>query len=790
MPNKGKPGALIPYSNTVNPFAYETSEPAPMGIADYGVDSAGAYSYATNSSLGIVNIGSLSTSASANYSMTFQQNVNLLFHDNGFLYVYWIQNVAFVNTTNANIQFINNIWNFSSSSASMSATGVSGSGQVAFSGSTGYYYDLPNSSSLLGNNVTLGYPSTIMFRVNSSVSSLGKPMVSFEYNDSYGWQTYDNVTFLTSHPVSSLAGFVVDGMQYNPFGTFYDSELILGGPGGGANSTDVSSDVRLELKYWNGHNYQEVKTAYNFGSDTAEGIGNVSDAAYYYEDNGTLFSLVQAGSGNLTKLYDGTQMAILDISTPLSSGTIYVRNASNPSAIVSKIPFVSSQAEITLFPGKYLLELYQGNLSYGSGAINATAGNNSLFLGYIPLEFSYSIQGGGSGYSAPTFTYYYNGIKENVTLISSPVTYYADNGSTWTVLSQLTGSTGTERWVLNQENSGTATTVLETKFEYYNQYNLTIGYTIMDGGSGYSTPMLSYSSLGSTRSATLSSNATSYWVDGGSSWSVTNPLADSTTTERWETVVDSGTMTVAGTITLDYYHQYSEDFDFSVTGSGSGYTAPNLNFTDLGAEQTVYLAATQSVCWLDSGSIWNVTNPLGGSNSTIRWETTTPSGAVLSSGTISPVYDSQYFVSWSISPETTGTISPFTSDWYSSGTVVQIIANPGGNNVFSNWSTNNSLISFTNANSNSTTAIIDGPGMIQANFSPLQVTSSTTSSTSSASNTTITSSTAPTSSSSNQSKNSGNSDLPIEVGIPAVVVILAIASLLVIRSRRGWTRVD
>jgi hypothetical protein len=44
--------------------------------------------------------------------------------------------------------------------------------------------------------------------------------------------TYDAVIFIGVTGLTSLKGFVVDGTQYNPFGFFYDSELILRGPGG------------------------------------------------------------------------------------------------------------------------------------------------------------------------------------------------------------------------------------------------------------------------------------------------------------------------------------------------------------------------------------------------------------------------------------------------------------------------------------------------------------------------------------------------------------------------------
>jgi hypothetical protein len=209
------------------------------------------------------------------------------------------------------------------------------------------------------------------------LSPSGDPTVSFAYEDGYGLITYDTVTFTNVTGLTSLAGFEVNGFNYAPDGSFYDSELILGGPGGGSDTTDIQSNVLLQLEYWNGHNYQIVPNAYNFGSNTGEGIDNAVSQPSYYQKNGTISASILPGSGQLGELYDQSQIGIINITSPLTSGTLYITNASDPNATAWQIPFVGGEVTVTLYPGYYNLQLYyqyaalfdQGNFTVSAGQI-------------------------------------------------------------------------------------------------------------------------------------------------------------------------------------------------------------------------------------------------------------------------------------------------------------------------------------------------------------------------------------------------------------------------------------
>ncbi|WP_393972197.1 thermopsin [Oxyplasma meridianum] len=409
---KTLPTTFIPVKNfskngtdmSVNPQLYYSSEPAPMGIADYGLSTNGitgynSYSYSTPSFLGKVNITSLSTNNTTSFSvedrMSFQMNVNLEFYDAVSEYDYWIQDVALVQTSSPqSILFIDNVWNYSSGSAEMHNSSISGNGTVAKSGSTGYYYAIANST-LPGNNMNFVYPMKLQLKVLSTINSNGKPEVAFLYNDGYGWVTFDNATFIFANHVTSDLGFVVNGSEYNPFGAYYDAELILGGPGGGTDTNDTSSNLSLKLQYWNGHNYQQISNAFNHGSDTAEGISNIISSGEFSKVSGSVLAMETPGSSSLGQIYSYKDVGILNLSTTLRSGILSVGGRRHD--------FQNYGANLTLGPGNYSIALYNStnpDIPVWDSTANISAGSYTALAayGFYAVTFSESGLPQGSGW--------------------------------------------------------------------------------------------------------------------------------------------------------------------------------------------------------------------------------------------------------------------------------------------------------------------------------------------------------------------------------------------------------
>jgi hypothetical protein len=695
---------------------FRSSEPAPMGIADYGVGSNGSYKYSTNESLGEATIYSLQTqNLTGDTHMSFQLNVNLVFTSNHALRVYWVQDVVRIDTSTGYAFFLDNVWNSSSRTATMSGSAISGNGQVTtYSGGKNFYYDVANQY-----GISISLPASISFLVTSQVNSLGQPTVTFEYDTGSGFQSYDNVTFVSVSRLTSLTGFEVNGFNYNPYGTFYDSELVMGGACCGYNVTDLQSDVRLTLYYWNGHNFQTVSNAYNFGSDTAEGASNAKSLGFYTFAAGTLYSEIQPGSGTLGKLYFQSQIGTIDIRTSIGSGTLYVSNATNPSATPAQYPFVGGEVRVALAPGRYLLQIYQSGVSVDQGAETVEAGQTLALqtpLGDIQIKMSDSVVGGG-GFS-PVLTYTRGGVQVTATLTSTPTVYFMDPGTSWSVTGSTTGAT--ERWVTVQPTTGIASSSQTIQLTYYHQYLVIFSYVISGGGTPESGPVVQCLQLGLLTSSTA---GTATWTDAGSHYSLTNPLPGSTFSERWDANVSSGKVGASGTITTTYYHQFTVAVSYRIVGGGNP-VLPSASGTEFGSPFTTQLGSQNETVWFDSGTNWNVTNPLAGSTSQERWQSAgTLSGTTANAWSISVTYFHQYALNLSSSITGGGnpTTPTFSSEQYGQPFSVTFAAQVTDFfDAGSNWtvpillggSTSNERWSTTDA----TSGVVVGQSTIQVNY--------------------------------------------------------------------------
>ena len=484
-----------------------STEPAPMGIADYGIGSGGVpYNYSTTSFLGHVSIKNLKTyNSSLNSSateMTFQLNINFVFYDGSKEYVYWVQNVADFNTSSTpSIGFIDNVWNISAHNASVYNSTLSGNGTVGNSSGTFFYYSFANQS-LPGNDIYVSYPFNMEMAINYTSTSHGIPELVFTYNDGHGWQTYDNVLFKFATNTTKISGFVVNGYNYEPNGySFYDAELILGGPGDGTQTNDTNSSVALQLDYFNGHNYQMITNAYNFGSDTAEGIRNVTSTAQYYISNGSLFSSVTSGPGTLEQIYNRSAIALLNISVPGTSGYVVVNG--------TRYNFIGGDANLTLAAGTYSVKVYNSKSSLILQKNETLAAGSYVFLSAVS---SYKVTFLSSG--LPTgATWYLN--------LSNGKSLRTDNSSIFTSLANGSYSYNATAGVIYHANgifnvSGANVTVdVVFKTSIPKTYQIAFRETGLISGTKWNITL--NGSLKSSTSSTLifnESNGTYYYVVG------------------------------------------------------------------------------------------------------------------------------------------------------------------------------------------------------------------------------------------------------------------------------------
>ncbi len=356
--------------DAVNPNAYYSSEPAPMGIGDFGIGAGGnPYTYNTSEFLGNFSWQTLNLSESGTTQFSDQLNVVLQFVQNGVTYAYWIQDVAFMDSATNALTFENNIWNFTSNCLNNSA--VSGNGTVyPYSGCQGYY--AVGATTQPGASLTMPSPGDFALLVRSYETGTGLPEVAFEYWDgvtSY-YVTYDNVVFPWASGLSSDNNFVVDGFQYNPLGLFYDAELTIGGPGSAsATQAQSSTHATSRLLYFNGHNFEAPPAVWNFGSNTAEAVSNIQ--SIFSNDNAGLPLTVQLNgtTRNATpaQAYGQNQVGELAISAPgVPDGTV--------SASSDRWSFVGGSATLTLIPGTYPVWVNSTSTNYDLGLCTVTAG--------------------------------------------------------------------------------------------------------------------------------------------------------------------------------------------------------------------------------------------------------------------------------------------------------------------------------------------------------------------------------------------------------------------------------
>jgi hypothetical protein len=327
-------------------------------------------------------------------------------------------------------------------------------------------------------------------------------------------------------------------------------------------------------------------------------------------------------------------------------------------------------------------------------------------------NFAYTVKDGGSP-TAPTVSTTQFGKTASVTASTSGTSAWLDSGSTYSATTKLGGSTSTERWyIVSGESPGTVTGSVTVSFVYYHQYLDTFKYTIVGGGSP-TAPVVKIVQFGASQSVTATTAGVLRWVDAGSAFSAPTKLIGSTATERWFTNSATGTVTGSLTKNFMYYHQYLDTFKYTIVGGGSP-TAPVVKIVQFGASQSVTATTAGVLRWVDAGSTYKYTNPLGGSTSTERWVTTTATGTIAASATINPTYNHQYYVTFAVSPSGAGTVPP--NSWFNAGATVSIHATANSGHTFKSWSSTNPSITFASSTSASTKMTVGGSGTVTATF--------------------------------------------------------------------------
>jgi thermopsin len=276
--------------------------PEPSGIVSYGLTNQSGidapYAIASSDVIGAASISSIDAynstaeSVGANPSgATLQLNSVLVVDEKGGgSQAYWCQNTPDFVTSASQLALADNVWNYSASGflSNDSVTSEGGGGYVSTfqqNGTTEYYYAYGESNS------TYSLPLGLVLLINATAEpgtgvlvQFGARLTGGSLGANTGSDWFDNVTI--HDPTVTNAYFFTAGNYTTPLGTFYDTELVFGGEGGGEATNFSQLGANLGLYYANNTSgrMNAFPSYFSFGLDTAEAADNLM---VRYLGNGT-----------------------------------------------------------------------------------------------------------------------------------------------------------------------------------------------------------------------------------------------------------------------------------------------------------------------------------------------------------------------------------------------------------------------------------------------------------------------------------------------------------------------
>lgn len=451
--------------------------------------------------------------------------------------------------------------------------------------------------------------------------------------------------------------------------------------------------VQMAVKDWN--TGATVSESYQAFGSTFVGMNTTSDSNGYFTGPMTEWYHVDP--------YYATDKAVTysNPKVPLTSGNVW---ADEFNANTQNLLFGSNQTFTFTNPNQFQSFSTNGAEVHADAYTFITGG-----LTEVPLTLAFSVAGGGSGYTAPTLTYVFNGTTQTAALTGSLVTYMADAGTSWSVPSSLPGGSSTERWATSQ-TGGTAGSPVSESIVYYHQFMASFVYRV-SGGSGYTAPSIQSSAFGASMSV---KGNTSAWTDAGAAFNYPAVLPGSSSSERWATQSVGGTVAGSTPVSAEYFLQYGLTLGYSVIGGGSP-GAPTVSGTLFG--KAFSSPVTNSTTYFfDPGSAWSVPAQLTGSSSQERWVTIqTVNGTASAPASLVFTYHHQYSLAIVANPTAGGTTSQ-SNGWVDAGSTVQLSQITSQGWKFEGW-TGSGIGSYTGP-SNSTSMVVGAPTTETAVYYP------------------------------------------------------------------------
>ncbi len=377
-----------------------TQAPAPMGIADYGVQNTnGTFENAilnTTALSGTINISKMSMLYLDPYGTNgFSVQLNAILHNVTLLgqskYRFWTQNVIYYYNNTHTLVLIDFIDDFSPY-ALPTQNFVYKHGPDAGLITSTYYFGY------LEYLTNVSFPFNLTLSMYSSVSPHGNDNLSMYYNlistnttsgklQKSGGE-FDYIDFNSTYGQSSsyrapVAGYEID--QSN------DAEFIIGGPGGGSTTTVYNLNATMSLQYLNSTKgqFEYVPDAYDAGSETGETIQGVSE---YFTTPGVVH--MGAGPSMIEPLWNtsGTVQnqgyTSVTGSIAQTDAFIFFRQEGRPSTMAWAPTPVNGSLDYKLMPGSY--SIYADLNYHDPVSMNISGQNGASYQFSINLPFNLS----------------------------------------------------------------------------------------------------------------------------------------------------------------------------------------------------------------------------------------------------------------------------------------------------------------------------------------------------------------------------------------------------------------
>ncbi len=279
------------------------------------------------------------------------------------------------------------------------------------------------------------------------------------------------------------------------------------------------------------------------------------------------------------------------------------------------------------------------------------------------------------------------------------LTFTADNGTDVVISGVSTGSSSTEKWVLDSQRTNvTVPAGSTTTFYYYDILSQQVAYAISGGGNPAS-PTLKYYTAPSDASAQFNQTINTIslpqisqqtiMVLRGTSASVNTPILGAAQ-EQWATPTSFWNISQANQIPtlIIYYHQYQVTASYSTSDRSISSSDIILSGTQYGSNFQLPLTTTNQAIWLDANAPWSTPTIATAISGTERWSSSAgTSGNITGATTINPIYVHQYYLAVI---STYGT--PSGSGWYNSGATAYaglssgaVSGGTGTQYVFNSW---------------------------------------------------------------------------------------------------------